>query len=121
MIRTALRLIVMVPVAAVLVALAVANRQLVTVSFDPFDPSDRDLALAVPLYQMGFAILIAGVVLGGAATWLKQRKWRRTAAGLAAEMGVMRAELEHSKRQAAQPDGRSPTRPTEAARTLPAA
>ncbi len=78
MIRRVLKSIVMIPAAAVLVALAVANRQPVTVSFDPFDPADSDLAVAVPLYLVGFALLIAGVVLGGAAAWLKRGKWHRT-------------------------------------------
>jgi hypothetical protein len=122
MIRTVLKSIVMVPAAAVLVALAVANRHLVTVSFDPFDPSDSDLAVAMPLYLVGFAVLIAGVVLGGTAAWLKQGKWRRTDTRLAAEIGVIRTELEHLKRQAAKPESRPPAHAAEsAARTLPVA
>jgi hypothetical protein len=77
MIRRFLKIIVIVPVAAVLVALAIANRQPVTVSFNPFDSSDPDLAVTVPFYLVGFTVLIAGVVLGGIATWLKQGKRRR--------------------------------------------
>ena len=122
MIRTVLKSIITIPAAAVLVALAVANRQLVTVSFDPFDPSDSDLAVAVPLYVVGFTTLIVGVVLGGIAAWLKQGKWRRTGTRLRAEIGVIRSELEHLKRQASKPEGRSPTRPAgSAAETLPMA
>ena len=67
-------MIFIIPAAIVLVALAVANRQLVSVSFDPFDPSDADLAMTVPLYVVGFTVLIAGVVLGGTAARLKQGK-----------------------------------------------
>ncbi len=78
MIGRFLKAIVAIPAAAVLVALAVANRQPVTVSFDPFDSSDLELAVKVPLYLVGFTLLIAGVVLGGVAAWLKQGKWRRT-------------------------------------------
>jgi len=74
MMRRVLRLIFIIPAAVVLVALAVANRQLVSVSFDPFDPSDADLAMTVPLYVVGFTVLIAGVVLGGTAARLKQGK-----------------------------------------------
>jgi hypothetical protein len=74
MMRRVLRLIFIIPAAIVLVALAVANRQLVSVSFDPFDPSDADLAMTVPLYVVGFTVLIAGVVLGGTAARLKQGK-----------------------------------------------
>jgi hypothetical protein len=78
MIRRVLKSMLMIPTAVVLVALAVANRQPVTVSFDPFDPSDLDLAMTVPLYVVGFTVLIAGVVLGGVAVRLKQGKWLRS-------------------------------------------
>ena len=61
---------------AALVLWAVANRQPVTVSFDPFDPANPASELTTPLYVVAFAILIAGVVLGGVATWLEQGKWR---------------------------------------------
>ncbi len=74
MIGRFLKVIVAVPVAAVLVALAVANRQLVSVSFDPFDSSDLDLAVKVPLYLVGFALLIAGVIVGGVAARLGKRR-----------------------------------------------
>jgi hypothetical protein len=77
MIRRLLKTIVIIPVAAVLVALAIANRQPVTVSFDPFDSSDPALAVTVPFYLVGFTVLIAGVVLGGIAAWLKRGKQRR--------------------------------------------
>ena len=78
MIRKVLKSMLMIATAVVLVALAVANRQPVTVSFDPFDPSDLDLAMTVPLYVVGFTVLIAGVVLGGVAVRLKQGKWLRS-------------------------------------------
>lgn len=78
MIRRFLNSIIIILAAAVLVGLAVANRQPVTVSFDPFDPSDQDLAVSVPLYLAGFAILIAGVILGGIAAWLNHGKRHRT-------------------------------------------
>jgi uncharacterized integral membrane protein len=122
MIRRFVRALVMIPAAAVLVGLAIANRQPVTVSFNPFDSSDPDLAVAVPLYVAGFTVLIAGVVLGGFAAWLKQGKHRRTGSRLAAEVATIRTELAHLKGQMARPEGQSPTGPTEPAnRRLPAA
>jgi uncharacterized integral membrane protein len=106
MFRRLLKAIVLIPIAAALVAWAVANRQPVTVSFDPFDPADPAFAMTMPLYVVGFAILIAGVVIGGIAAWLKQGKWRKAHARLAAEIAVIRAELDHLRRQAAKPDAR---------------
>jgi len=72
MIRRILKSIAIILACAVLVALSVANNRSVTVSFDPFDSSDTDFAMAVPLYVVGFALLITGVVLGGVVVWLKQ-------------------------------------------------
>src|SRR5215831_13358589 len=109
MIRRFLKAIVMIPAFIVLVAWAIPNHQLVTVSFNPFDSSDPDLAVTVPLYLVGFTVLIAGVVVGGIAAWLKQGKRRRISTRLAAENVVMRGELAYLKGQMAKRDGRSPT------------
>jgi hypothetical protein len=123
MIRRFLKVaIVMSPAFFALVALAIANHQPVTVSFDPFDSSDLDFAVTVPLYLAGFTVLIAGVVLGGFATWLTQGKHRRMRSRLAAEVVSIRTELAYLKGQMAKRDGRSPTHPTVSAnKTLPAA
>lgn len=67
----------MIPAAAGLGLLAMANRRPVTVSFDPFDAADTTFAVTVPLYLLGFTILIAGVTLGGFAAWLRGRRHRR--------------------------------------------
>jgi uncharacterized integral membrane protein len=112
MIRKALRVITMVPAFVALALLAMANQQLVTVSFDPFDASDTDLTVAVPLWILGFTILIAGVLLGGFVAWLKQGRHRRLGSRLAAENVMIRSELASLKGKAAGRDGRStlPTR-----------
>jgi uncharacterized integral membrane protein len=119
MIRRFLRALVMIPAAAVLVGLAIANRQPVTVSFNPFDSSDADLAVSVPLYVAGFMVLIAGVMIGGFAAWLEQGKHRRTGSRLAAELVTIRTELAHLKGRMVRPQGRSPTEPGD--KRLPAA
>ena len=122
MVRRFLKAILMIPAFAVLVALAIANHQPVTVSFNPFDSSDADLAVTVPLYLVGFTVLIAGVVVGGIAAWLKQGKRRRIGSRLAAENVMMRSELAYLKGQTAERDSRLPTRPAGSANTtLPAA
>ena len=118
MIRRFLKAIVMIPAFIVLVAWAIPNHQPVTVSFNPFDSSDPDLAVTVPLYLVAFTVLIAGVVLGGFAAWLMQSKRRRIATRLAAENVMIRAELASLKGRTATPEGRSPA--GSANRTLPA-
>jgi uncharacterized membrane protein len=106
MIRKSLKALMMIPAAVGLVLLAMANRQLVRVSFNPFDASDADLAVTVPLYVLGFTILIAGVFLGGFAAWLKQGRHRRLHNRLAAENVTIRNELASLKGKAARFEGR---------------
>lgn len=67
------------PIGALLVTLAVANRQRVVFSLDPFNAETPALALSLPFYVYILAALIAGVMLGGFATWVTQSGWRRAA------------------------------------------
>jgi uncharacterized integral membrane protein len=99
MLRKLFFLFVLVPLALAIVALAVANRGSVTVSFDPFSTSNPAYAVMLPLYGVALLVLIAGVVVGGVAAWLKQRKWRRAVRRLEAENRALRAELESTRRR----------------------
>jgi hypothetical protein len=99
MLRKLFFLFVLVPLALAIVALAVANRGLVTVSFDPFSSTNPAYAVMLPLYGLALVVLIAGVVVGGVAAWLKQRKWRRAVRRLEAENRALRAELESMRRR----------------------
>ena len=76
MIRKIVKAFILIPLAIVIVSLAVANRQVVTVSFDPFDQIHPAFSVALPLYVLILALVIAGVVIGGVAAWLRQGKWR---------------------------------------------
>lgn len=100
MLRRSFFLFVLLPLALVIAALAVANRDAVTVSFDPFSTSNPAYAVTAPLYALGLLLLIAGVLIGGIAAWLKQRKWRRAVRRLEAENCALRAELEAVRRPA---------------------
>jgi hypothetical protein len=111
MIRKFLMALVMLPAAIVLSLLALANRQPVTVSFDPFDATDTDFTVTAPLWLLGFTILIAGVLLGGIAAWLKQGRHRRLRRRLAAENVTIRTELASLKGKAARLEGRALTLP----------
>jgi uncharacterized integral membrane protein len=91
--------IIVVPPAAVLVAFAVANRQTVTVSFDPFSSAAPAYAVTLPLFSIIFAVLIIGVLIGGLAAWLRQGKWRRSARRLEAEVRALHDEMETIRRR----------------------
>jgi len=86
--------IIVVPLAAVIIAFAVANRQAVTVSFDPFSATAPAYAATLPLFVILFAVLILGVIIGGIAAWLGQGKWRRAARKLDAELRALRQEMD---------------------------
>lgn len=63
--------------AIVLVTLAVANRHEVRLVLDPFNRQAPVISTELPFYAYLFAMLIIGVLLGSAATWITQGKWRR--------------------------------------------
>ena len=86
--------IIAVPLAVVLIAFAVANRQMVTVSFDPFSVTEPAAVLTLPLFVLIILLLIVGVVLGGAAAWLRQSRWRAAARRLEREVADLRAKVD---------------------------
>jgi hypothetical protein len=52
-----------------------------------------------PLFLALLAALIAGVIVGGAAAWSRQSKWRRRARRLSADLKAARGETETLRRQ----------------------
>jgi uncharacterized integral membrane protein len=99
MLRRIFALFVVFPVVVLIVALAVANRAMVTVSFDPFSTVNPAFALKVPLWLLCIILLVIGVLAGGIAAWLKQRKWRKAARNHEAEARALRAELDSLRRR----------------------
>jgi uncharacterized integral membrane protein len=91
--RKFLNAIVWIPLAVILVVFAVANRHLITVSFDPFNSNDPALGITLPLFVVIIAVAILGVVAGGSATWFGQRRWRRAARQHEADARELRAQL----------------------------
>jgi uncharacterized integral membrane protein len=65
------------PGAAILVALAVANRHSVVLKLDPVRPDNPAILVNLPFYAYIFAALILGMLIGGALVWLGQGKFRR--------------------------------------------
>ena len=85
---------ILVPLAIVIEMFAVANREIITVSFDPFDSAHPALALRMPLFVLIFVLVAVGVVVGGIAAWLKQHKWRMRARRAEAEARDLRVRLD---------------------------
>jgi uncharacterized integral membrane protein len=99
MLRKIVTALILIPLAVVVIALAVANRQPVLVSFDPFDQLHPAMARALPLYQLMLLLLVAGVVIGGVAAWARQGKWRRAARLADAQARELRAEVDALRRR----------------------
>src|ERR1700687_4705399 len=93
MIRKIVTALVLILVALALIAFAIANRQVVTVSLDPFDQANPALAFSQPTYLFIFGLLIGGVMLGGSAAWLRQAGWRTRARRAEAQVSRLRAQL----------------------------
>jgi uncharacterized membrane protein YciS (DUF1049 family) len=93
-VKTFLKAVVLVPIAILAIAFAVANRQVITISFDPFSAGDPVFVLAAPLFLLVFLLICCGVVIGGIASWLGQARHRRVARQATAEAEEARAEVD---------------------------
>lgn len=91
--RKFLSALVVVPLGIFFVIFAVANRHLVTVSFDPFNSVTPTVAITLPLFVVIIAVAMLGVLAGGMATWFRQGRFRRAARQNEAEAREARAQL----------------------------
>ncbi|MBX3512383.1 MAG: DUF1049 domain-containing protein [Xanthobacteraceae bacterium] len=74
--RKLLRWLIVVPLAVLLVLLAVANRAPVTLSLDPFSREAPAFAVTVPLFVALLLAVVLGVVIGGVAAGIGRMRWR---------------------------------------------
>jgi uncharacterized integral membrane protein len=89
--------LVIVPVSVILIALAVANRDSVSFTLNPFNPGDPALTVQTPLFALLFAALATGVLIGGCATWLRQGRYRRIARERSREADRLKARAEQER------------------------
>ena len=92
MLRKIVAIVILLPLAVLMIAFAVANRHIVTVSLDPFGGSDSGLSL--PLFVLIILLLIIGVLIGGLAAWVRQGKWRGAARRAERQLQALRKKLE---------------------------
>ena len=94
MLRKLVAIFVLLPLAVVIVVFAMANRESVVVSLDPFGAANPAFSIRLPLFILIFALVILGVVVGGIAAWLRQGRWRRLARKREADVAALRREVE---------------------------
>lgn len=103
---------VFVPLAIILVALAVANRGLTAFTLDPFNPGNPALTWQMPLFVLLFAAIALGMIVGSVATWAKQGRYRKLARQRGREAETLKQEV------AARPPVQAPV-PAHASPQLP--
>lgn len=86
--------LVILPVAVVVVLLAIANRHPVVLSLDPFSKGAPELSVSVPLFALMFAAVILGVLVGGFGSWLAAGKHRRARRSSGREISRLNAEAD---------------------------
>jgi uncharacterized integral membrane protein len=87
---------VFVPLAIILVALAVANRGSVAFTVDPFNPGNPGLTWQMPLFVLLFAAVALGMIVGSIATWARQGRYRKLARQRGREAETLRQEVASS-------------------------
>ena len=95
--KNALKAIVLVPIALIIILFAVANRQVTTISLDPFNSETPALALSAPLFLLILLMVMLGVLVGGIAAWLSQGSARTAARGARADAERLRRELQETR------------------------
>ncbi len=91
-----LKLILVVPLAFILLAFAFANRDWVTVAFDPTGYVALP-PVQVPQYAVMFAAAALGALAGGFLTWVGQGRHRRALRAAEAEAQRLRQELQTAR------------------------
>jgi len=71
--------LIVVPIALILVAFIIANREMMRVRFNPFADEGSGWIMQAPAFVFLFAFLGVGVVVGSVVTWAGQHKYRKKA------------------------------------------
>jgi uncharacterized integral membrane protein len=88
--------------AIILLGFAFANRDLVTVSFDPFASSDNAaFSFPAPLFAVVIVAAMLGVLAGATATWLSQGRHRKASRLSRREADKWRAQAQAKSAHAA--------------------
>ena len=86
------------PVSILVIGFAVANRQWVDVSFDPFDATQPFASIGMPLWALLFCGLFIGAIAGWIVCWFGQSKWRKSTRNALAELRRAHGEAAALKR-----------------------
>ena len=91
-----LKLLILVPVGAAIIGLAVINRAPVKLVYWP-EQLGGELTLTLPLFAALMVALMLGVILGSTATWLAQGRHRRAERQYRREAERLKSESDRLK------------------------
>ena len=90
-----LKIVILLLLAVILLGFAFANRELVTISFDPFASTDNAaFSIVTPLFAVVIVAAMLGVVAGALATWVSQGRHRRASRQSRVEAEKWRAQAQ---------------------------
>ena len=98
--------LVFIPVAAVFVVFAVANRHALTLNLWPLP-----LEIDIPVYIAVLGALAVGMAIGGSAQWISDGKWRRRARAGKRKASALERQLtlvEAAREAEGEPAGEAP-------------
>lgn len=97
--KNALKAVILVPIALIVVIFAVANRHISTISFDPFNSEAPAFALSAPLFLIILLMVMLGVLIGGIAAWMAQGSVRSAPRHAKTDAEQLRRELQETRLQ----------------------
>lgn len=97
--RKFLKFAISIPLVALLLVFALANRNVVTVTLDPFGLASDALSLSAPLFIVLFIALAIGIVLGGVSVWISEGRHRRAARIHLRDIERQRREMDELRRE----------------------
>lgn len=97
--RKFLKIAISVPLLALLLVFALANRETVVITLDPFGLAEPPLNFSAPLFVPLFVALAIGVVFGGIAMWLSEGRHRRAAKIHLRDLEKQRRENDEMRRE----------------------
>lgn len=87
------------PIALLVIAFAIANRQWTRLSLDPFSSDSPTFSINMPLWALFVLGVFIGILLGWASCWIGQGKYRRLSRERGREVTILQSELDNSKAQ----------------------
>ena len=89
------------PIAVIGIGFAVANREWITISFDPFNRAHPIATVQMPLWALFFCGVFVGIFAGWMVAWAGNRKYRKATRDAKMELVRTQQQFERDKQEMA--------------------